>query len=855
MEEELKQPTTLVILDGLDERAGAREEILSEAERGVHKLLMLSRPYGVAHERQKATIEIEHEGFDDRQMDTYVQGYFQKRSQELAEPAATLSAELLKFIKEYPAPKAISHVPVNLEILCALWRKDQKGVREATMQGSLPGLYRRLTAYMWERFLEKYKEDPKHQSQVAGYRDNFFTSLRKIALSSLEQGKVLIGDEQLIIEDHQVQDALGGPIREAMLRESGLLQAAGVGQYQFPHLTFQEYFAGCTLARKFLSEDEDEQEEAGKFISKHKYESQYGRTLSFLAGEVSRAKGLRGIKKLLRLLGERDQELVGVQHLRLQLRVLHEWLCMAGEDTEDELTELEDEFHVLSSLEAWFVRAFVHVRLEGYRDAYLPGRRLLGLLKSSLQTFGSIARYSPELLELFKKTAQGPHGAVRLAAVSSLGGALAGVDGDVRAMLQAMVDDRYESRDIRQAADAALREATGAESTQDEAAVGGGAAQGSLGEARESASQLPEALLEQLRQAAKDAKDEDDKALRSARESLVQAVAAASQENLPALLDLLLPAAKDQDCWVRAAALEALWKAPIDALLAFYWSTPDTRLIPYIIPRLYHTPLVIAKSVRSGPQRVSLYAVAGQAREWRKPQGVVADFERHVQDEVPQPSEVEAELSARIDKSVWEHYFGSVGEEPALPDGIEAILNSPCPFWGGRQVKDTHMLVLIPSHVAGQPLTLDYLGGLIQLPKGDGYGTKYRDYRDSVRQAIGSQSPGSSYWVLMTKDVLPESRDKRYEDQCKLVADHANRTGLGYKVPGALEAAVVMLLHHVRSGERLYSTSPLTYTRCRDKDKDGDPVFVGGFSSGGLNVNYSNDYDHSDVGVAGLRKF
>ena len=134
---------------------------LSEAGRGAHKLLLLSRPYGVAHERQKIEIEIEHEGFDDRQMDTYVQDYFEKRSQELAEPAETLSTELLTFIKEYPAPKAISHVPVNLEILCALWRKDQKGVREATMQGSLPGLYRRLTAYMWERFLEKYKDDPE----------------------------------------------------------------------------------------------------------------------------------------------------------------------------------------------------------------------------------------------------------------------------------------------------------------------------------------------------------------------------------------------------------------------------------------------------------------------------------------------------------------------------------------------------------------------------------------------------------------------------------------------------------------------------------------------------------------------
>ena len=206
-----------------------------------------------------------------------------------------------------------------------------------------------------------------------------------------------------------------------------------------------------------------------------------------------------------------------------------------------------------------------------------------------------------------------------------------------------------------------------------------------------------------------------------------------------------------------------------------------------------------------------------------------------------------------IDAAVWERYFGDVGVAPLLPSNIKDILNGPCPFWPGRQVRETHLLVLIPAQVAGKPLTLDYLRELIQSPQGRGYATEYRYYSNNIREAIGSQTSGSSYWVLMTKDVLPESRSKRYQDQCGLVANHANRTGLPYEAPGALEAAVVMLLHHVRSGERLYSDSPRTYTRCRDKDKDGDPVVVGGFSSGGLDV-FSISYDYSN-GVAGLRKF
>ena len=62
---------------------------------------------------------------------------------------------------------------------------------------------------------------------------------------------------------------------------------------------------------------------------------------------------------------------------------------------------------------------------------------------------------------------------------------------------------------------------------------------------------------------------------------------------------------------------------------------------------------------------------------------------------------------------MWEHYFGNVGDEPALPGAIEEIMHRPCPFWKGKQVRDTHLLVLIPELGAGKALTLDYPGELI----------------------------------------------------------------------------------------------------------------------------------------------
>jgi hypothetical protein len=207
----------------------------------------------------------------------------------------------------------------------------------------------------------------------------------------------------------------------------------------------------------------------------------------------------------------------------------------------------------------------------------------------------------------------------------------------------------------------------------------------------------------------------------------------------------------------------------------------------------------------------------------------------------------------------WKDYFGvEVGTAPLLPANINEILNSSCPFWPGKQVKDTHLLVLVPAMVDGKPFTLDLLGDLIKSPKGGGSKTQYTCYSGSVQRELGAKSPRSSYWVLMTRDVLPGSRSKAYDAQEALVAAHASRLNLPYEMPDALSAATAILLHHARTGERLYTDDPYTYTRCQERVLDSEyPVVVGGFSSEGLHVDYSHFVydDGSHYGVSCLRKF
>ena len=872
VQEELKQPTTLVILDGLDERQGAREEILSEAGRGVHKLLLLSRPYGVVHERQMVELEVEHQGFNDAQVDAYVQDYFR----QLDKPAST-STELLTFIKKYPAPKAISHIPVNLGILCALWLTDSDGVRAATMQGSLPGLYRRLTSHIWERFLTRWHpNDPQAQESAnEQWRPKVFAALGKVALGSLEQGLVQISDDQVLISGERVRDILEeSGIRVDILKASGFLflRSAGREQYQFPHLTFQEYFAGRALAERFLSKDEDDQERVSDFFSEHKYESQYGRTLSFMAGEVSRKKGAKGIKRLLSLLGEGDQEGVRLQHLLLQLRVIHEWLCIASEqEAKKGMAELEQKFQVMASLKEWFGKGLEQVRREGYGPAS-PGGRLLGLLTESLQVFRSVLRQAPGVLDMLQQYAKYKEAdvlggyPVRQAAVETLGQVISVISSESSAILATLREAaKDENHSVHKAAFRSLVKVLAAVpgdsvtilATLHEAAKDGDynfrqAPVEALGQALSVIPSESDAILATLHEAAKD-KGWDVR--QASVEALGQALSVIPGES-DAILATLREAAKDGDYHVRQASVEALGQAlsvvpgESGAILATLQEAAKDEYKDW----QGNYPVREAASKFLNP---SMDSVAANASNRPAPQSNPQRFTGLLKTEA---SQIEQTLHTyKLGKEIWELYYGAVGEEPALPAYIEEekMMNSPCPFWPGHKLKETHLLVLIPSHVGGQPLTLNYLAELIQSPQGEGHGTKYGYYWDEVREAIGSQSPGRSYWVLMTRGVLPGSRNKRYEDQHKLVVAHANRTGLPYEVPGALEAAVVMLLHHVRSGEFLYGLDPLTYTRCQEKVQNFQLV-VGGFSSGGLYVNFLNFYDNSyggDYGVAGLRKF
>jgi len=209
-------------------------------------------------------------------------------------------------------------------------------------------------------------------------------------------------------------------------------------------------------------------------------------------------------------------------------------------------------------------------------------------------------------------------------------------------------------------------------------------------------------------------------------------------------------------------------------------------------------------------------------------------------------------------KAKWAKYFGDVGVEPPLPRDIEGILNAQCIFWSNKKVKDTHLLVLVPQTVNGKPFHLNSLSKLIKRSL-SGNKTEYRNYSKYVKNDLGNQS-SPSHWALMTKDVIPKSRNKAYKKQKRLVASHAQKSGIPYELPKALDATTAILMHYVETGEHLYTDdktgSQWTYTRCQEKVNNHKwPTAIGGFAAGGLGVDCDGDFVDDVSGAGAFRKF
>lgn len=212
----------------------------------------------------------------------------------------------------------------------------------------------------------------------------------------------------------------------------------------------------------------------------------------------------------------------------------------------------------------------------------------------------------------------------------------------------------------------------------------------------------------------------------------------------------------------------------------------------------------------------------------------------------------------------WQRIFnGDVGDIPLLPVNIQEILNSPCPFNNGQLVKDTHTLTLISKTLNNKVFDLAAFCTFVNNDLGIHGSILYPTVIDMSKQNPKSSTPGwrsftDSYWVLMTKNVVPNSTNKTIADQQTFVNQVNSNNNLNYAIATPLEVLYSVVFEYYHSGKQkfLFPDNPLMYTTTQYNTYSNHygNLSIGGFSIYGQ-FSGPASLPSAVCGVALVRKF
>lgn len=210
----------------------------------------------------------------------------------------------------------------------------------------------------------------------------------------------------------------------------------------------------------------------------------------------------------------------------------------------------------------------------------------------------------------------------------------------------------------------------------------------------------------------------------------------------------------------------------------------------------------------------------------------------------------------------WRAQGIDVGEEPPIPHAItESLLESDCPLNPGKKIKDTHLLVLVPETVNGEPYSARKLDELCAVRQGSGDDLIFSFEQWSIEWkslpwAVAPQSV--SEWILLPKsdpDGTKVPVEKRFDWQSVQVQQQIHEEYYkDYREVKAIELMTAALLDDLMNGEpRMFEE--FSYLRCIEPNPCGGRVIVGHFSTDGLVIDCTNDQGNKDnIGRALARK-
>lgn len=207
----------------------------------------------------------------------------------------------------------------------------------------------------------------------------------------------------------------------------------------------------------------------------------------------------------------------------------------------------------------------------------------------------------------------------------------------------------------------------------------------------------------------------------------------------------------------------------------------------------------------------------------------------------------------------WRTQGIDVGAVPIMPLPItESLIESECPLHPGRKIKDTHLLVLVPETVNGEPYTALKLHDLCAVRKGSVeklINQQYVWYTSWELRGWAVTPKVKSEWMLIPKsdpdyETVPAAKQFRFKtiaEQEEVLVNHYPE----YREAKTIELMTAVLLYDLVNKEQVLPH----YLRCLERNLSGGRVCVGYFDADGLRIADSdNGYQYSDIGRALVRK-
>ncbi len=245
---------SLILIDGYDEASASLKKVIARLiqEKGC-KILLTSRPGTTDDLSPHFTLRVENMGFSEDHIEEYAKLFF-SLGKENKHPLP-----FLQLIRQNKSLFDLAHIPLQLQMLCSLWKQKSKG-----FASNLTGLYRQMVDQLLLWHSRKFKlSNPQEILLLLG----------QIAHRSLSTN-------QLILSKQKVEESLKGtPYTKENLLATGLLKELDEGKsYAFLHLSFQEYLIAYAFANRGWEQKE--------FILTYKNNPQYHQTLAFLCGVI-----------------------------------------------------------------------------------------------------------------------------------------------------------------------------------------------------------------------------------------------------------------------------------------------------------------------------------------------------------------------------------------------------------------------------------------------------------------------------------------------------------------------------------------------------------------------------------------